>query len=52
MCFAYVVMPLVALLNRLKRPAQARKSGAMMECPLGECLEGVGCKVGVTTSYK
>lgn len=31
-CLAYVVMPLVALLNRLKRPAQARKSGAMMEC--------------------
>ncbi len=26
-------MPLVALLNRVKRPAQARKSGAMMECP-------------------
>ena len=38
MCLAYVVMPLVALLNRLKRPAQARKSGAMMECPLGEGL--------------
>lgn len=29
---AYVVMPLIALINRLKRPAQAKKSGAMMEC--------------------